>query len=85
MSYELDKPCGKCKHWHERKERKGLRTGDCDKIAKGTLYNIGDKTYTYDGYSFEDEYYDDCFNCFEELVNCEYKTITEDEENDKNA
>ena len=63
--------CGKCKHWHEHgmQKYKNCRTGDCDKIPKGTVYQDGKDhagfPFTYDGYSFEDECYDECMNCFE--------------------
>lgn len=60
--------CGNCKHWHQWVSAKQpyairLRLGDCDKIPKGQKY--ADGKYEYDGYSFEDECYDDEFNCFE--------------------
>lgn len=58
--------CGNCKHWHEwpkEKQRWSLHLGTCDKIAKGTVFDGS----TYDGYSFEDECYDEDFNCFEPL------------------
>ena len=63
---QLDKSCGNCKHWHEHiGQEYHLKTGDCDKIIKGTKFSDDNKTYEYDGYSFEDECYDDYFNCFE--------------------
>ena len=63
---QLDKRCGNCKHWHEHIGQKyHLKTGDCDKIIKGTKFSGDGQTYEYDGYSFEDECYDDYFNCFE--------------------
>jgi len=63
--------CGACAHWHlwEEEQEEGLRRGDCDKIEAGTEYGVsedGKQIYTYDGYSFEDECYDECLNCFEE-------------------
>lgn len=64
--------CGACDHWKvwEEDERSSeLRRGDCDRIEAGTEYGISDdgKTiFTYDGYSFEDECYDECLHCFEE-------------------
>lgn len=57
--------CGNCKHWHEwppEKQEYHLHVGDCDKIPKGTVYD----EFTYTGYSFEDECYDEEFHCFEE-------------------
>lgn len=44
------------------------RLGDCDKIEKDRpYYSDGhDHVYTFDGYSFEDECYDEYFNCFED-------------------
>lgn len=62
--------CGVCKRWHERKEDANvLAIGDCDKIPKGTEWHDEEtqKTYTYDGYSIEDEVYDEVFGCFEEV------------------
>ena len=64
--------CGICKHWHERDEYKGggvLAIGDCDKIPEGhQLTPSADGTiYTYDGYSFEDEVYDEEWGCFEPM------------------
>lgn len=64
----MDKPkyCGRCKHWHIRKDQPySLDIGDCDKVAKGTKFTDCGKIYEYDGYSFEDECYDDSMNCFE--------------------
>ena len=62
----LEKRCGKCKHWHEHKVQKyKSKKGNCDKIVKGTAFVCEGEKYNYDGYSFEDECYDDCFNCFE--------------------
>ena len=57
--------CGDCVHWHEWESERNdsCRRGDCDKIAKGTPFSDG--RYTYDGYSFNDECYDDDFQCFE--------------------
>ncbi len=69
--------CGGCKHWKEwdnkRYERLGLTytvttlaQGDCDKIPEGQKWTDEDgNTYTYDGYSFEDECYDEVMHCFE--------------------
>ena len=65
----MDKPnyCGMCAHWHKRKEQQySLDIGDCDKIAKGTKFVDDGREYDYDGYSFEDECYDECMNCFEQ-------------------
>ena len=62
--------CGVCKHWHEWEKDAGqLAKGDCDKIPKGHEWTDEEfgKTYQYDGYSFEDECYDDVFNCFEPI------------------
>lgn len=39
-----------------------MHFGDCDKIPRGTAYD----EFTYTGYSFEDECYDEEFHCFEE-------------------
>ena len=69
--------CGNCLHWHEWSEHRhkeywgcyknwqpgDLAFGDCDKIDRGTLFSDGENRY--DGYSFEDENYDEEFNCFE--------------------
>jgi len=62
--------CGNCKHWHERQEechKYVLQIGDCDKIAKGTpMQPTEDGTiFEYDGYSFEDENYNEEWGCFE--------------------
>ena len=66
--------CGNCKHWHEWPverytdwQPKWLHIGDCDKIAKGTpMQPTEDGTiFEYDGYSFDDENYDEEFHCFE--------------------
>lgn len=48
-----------------------LKQGDCDKIPKGEVFHftLSDGTEheaTYGGYSFEDECYDEYFNCYEE-------------------
>lgn len=59
--------CGNCKHWHEWPEDMqtySISIGDCDKIEKGTPYD----EFTYDGWSFEDECYDEEFHCFEEAI-----------------
>lgn len=55
--------CGDCKHWHEHEvqEFPSCRSGDCDKIQKGTKYQDG-KEYEHDGWSFEDECYDECLH-----------------------
>lgn len=58
------RPCGQCKHWHEwENQNEKLKKGDCYKIPKGTSF---DGDCKYNGWSFEDEVYDDCFNCFDE-------------------
>ena len=63
--------CGVCKHWHEwdGEDAGQLARGDCDKVPKGKEWVDGDtnKTYTYDGYSIEDECYDEVFGCFEQV------------------
>lgn len=47
-------------------DKDSLHFGDCNKIAEGTPYTLDDgETCTFDGYIFEDEYYDDVFHCFE--------------------
>lgn len=46
-------------------DESSLHFGDCDKIAKDTSYEDEYGTGHYDGYSFEDESYDDVFHCFE--------------------
>lgn len=55
--------CGYCKHWREWEEDRFVpfKRGDCDKIPKG--FSCGD--YTFDGYAFFDEEYDEDFHCFE--------------------
>ena len=65
--------CGECKHWHphEVQEFPNCRSGDCDKIQKGTKYQDGED-YEYDGWSFEDECYDECLHCFERKGNTTY-------------
>ena len=69
--------CGACKHWHEwdeeKQEYKNSDLGDCDKIPKGkefsyTLSDGEEYTAQYDGYSFEDECYDEEFGCYESGV-----------------
>ena len=58
--------CGRCKHWHKRDEQTySIDIGDCDKIPQGTKFTDDGNEYTYDGYSFEDELYDECMHCFE--------------------
>ena len=65
--------CGACAHWHiwdDANPEMDLCKGDCDKIEAGTDYAIsedGKQIYTYDGYSFEDECYDEDLHCFEEV------------------
>lgn len=62
--------CGACKHWHEWEKDAGqLARGGCDKIPKGQEWTDEDtgNIYQYDGYSFEDECYDDVFGCFESV------------------
>lgn len=65
------KACGACKHWHEwdkGKQKYELCLGDCDKVEKGRTRTDEDgETFKYYGYSFEDECYDDCFGCWEEI------------------
>ena len=79
--------CGNCKHWHEWPEDRqkeywrnnlfagkewsagDLSFGDCDKVQSGTPF--ADGVYTYDGYSFEDENYDEEFHCFEKKEEAE--------------
>lgn len=47
-------------------DRDSIHFGDCDRIVKGTkFYGENGEEYTYDGYSFEDECYDEVFHCFE--------------------
>lgn len=68
-------PCGKCKHWVEFTEDEyachnmsnhKCRMGYCDKVPYGTKFTSSNgETYIYDGYSFEDEYYDGDMHCFE--------------------
>ena len=63
--------CGACKHWHRWDDDSldELCRGDCDKIEAGTEYAIsedGKTVFTFDGYAFEDECYDECLHCFEE-------------------
>lgn len=60
--------CGRCKHWNKRPESEqtySIDIGDCDKIKQGTKFVDDGKEYEYDGYSFEDEIYDNCMHCFE--------------------
>ncbi len=66
--------CGNCKHWHEFPQQTcRIKQGVCDKVPKGTTFTVediideyeGSMTYKYDGWSFEDECYDDVFKCFE--------------------
>lgn len=75
MSTIHSNDCGNCRRWHiwpEEKQEYGIPLGDCDKIERGRkFYDLDEKgnvvqTYTYDGYSFEDECYDEEFGCFEE-------------------
>ena len=58
------------KHCREHYEKWGWKRPDipydfgwCDKIVYGTVY--GKEGYTYDGYSFADECYDEDLHCFE--------------------
>ena len=51
--------CGNCIHWKPYTDKEGL----CDKIPKGTVFC--EEGYTYDGYSFVDECYDEDLHCFE--------------------
>ena len=61
-----DKLCGDCRHWLPWEEQPyRCRQGDCEKMPAGKLLTVDGVTYDYEGYSFEDECYDDCFNCFE--------------------
>lgn len=47
-------------------DESSLHFGDCDKYPSKTPYKTEDGDYEmYDGYSFEDESYDDVFGCFE--------------------
>lgn len=71
--------CGNCKHWYIWDEEKQnccwVSKGDCDKIPKGCSWydEKFKKHFDYDGYSFEDECYDDVFHCFEPKENvCKY-------------
>ena len=79
--YKEDHCCGACRHWHrwtmERERERWndpdrgedrLHFGDCDRIPKGTVVTskVEEYTYTYDGYSFEDECYDEDMQCYEE-------------------
>lgn len=62
--------CGNCKHWHPKppaEQETGLLIGDCDKIPIGKeLTPTPDgEIFTYDGWSFEDECYDEEWHCFE--------------------
>ena len=61
--------CGECKHWHELENQKyGCREGTCDKVSGGTPFECNDgNTYLFSGRTFEDEEYDDVFECFDEL------------------
>ena len=69
-----ENPCGLCKHWieftddqyasHNMSNHK-CRLGFCNKIPRGTSFRSGDTEYVYDGYSFEDGYYDEDMHCFE--------------------
>ena len=74
---ERNRMCGACKHWHEwseeRQEYKNCNMGDCDKIPKGRKFSYvlsdgEEHTDQYDGYSFEDECYDEEFGCYESRV-----------------
>lgn len=60
--------CGNCKHWHEIEEKVDvLRRGRCDKIPEGTYNeNCDGEGYRFPGTTFEDELYDEDFECFEE-------------------
>ena len=59
--------CGECKHWHGLKKQTYCRMGICDKVEAGTPFECDDgNTYLFDGRPFEDEEYDDVFECFEE-------------------
>ena len=62
----MDNLCGNCKHWHEFPTQKyRCKQGVCSKVLKGTTFTVENVTYEYDGWSFEDECYDDAFGCFE--------------------
>ena len=57
-----------------------LHFGDCDRIAKGTAFTfeLSDGSVheaEYDGYSFEDECYDEYFHCFEPANNRMEETV----------
>lgn len=86
--------CGNCAHWvpwtdedwekycfnhyeafGNPRPSKRYDFGWCDKIPYGTKY---DGKYTYDGYSFADECYDESMKCFE-------KKEAEDENNTRNT
>lgn len=44
-----------------------LAKGDCDKVPKGTEWKDTEgNTYSYDGYSLEDECYDEVMGCYED-------------------
>jgi len=62
--------CGNCKHWHVRppaEQETGLLIGDCDKIPIGAEWTSSPENviYHYDGWSFEDECYDEDLHCFD--------------------
>lgn len=62
----MDNLCGNCKHWHEFPEQKyRCKLGVCDKIPFGTEFTVVGYTHKYNGWSFNDECYDDVFGCFE--------------------
>ena len=61
-----DKYCRDCIHWNKRAEQDGkLLKGDCLRVPQGMNNTIDGSQYWYDGWSFEDEIYDDVFHCFE--------------------
>ena len=61
-----NKCCGKCKHWHEKESKYKTPIGDCDKIPQDTYFECDGDGFRFDGETFEDEIYDDVFECFEE-------------------
>lgn len=79
MKWEIavtKRTCGNCRYWHKWTKEQidkywgddlhkwKLYFGSCDKIPEGTEFE-GNK---FDGIPFEDECYDECFNCWEEKI-----------------
>lgn len=70
----LRRECGNCAYWKEfsseEYETRGgkhiSRIGNCSYIKKGTKFAFDEEggPYEYDGYSFEDELYDEYLHCF---------------------